>query len=64
MMDNYLTAKEAATELGLQYSTLLARIRTGKVKATKRGWAVFIHRDEVRRVKNENHNRPVEKTAR
>lgn len=51
-MDEYLTPKEAAQEIGIKYPALLARIRTGKIMATKRGWALFIHRDEIKRVKD------------
>lgn len=51
-MDEYLTAKEAAEEIGIRYPTLIARIRAGKIKAMKRGWALFIHKKEVKRAKH------------
>lgn len=54
-MDEYLTAKEAAAALGLKYSTLLARIRKKKIRAVKKGWSLFIHKDEIERVLNANH---------
>lgn len=46
-MDQYFTPKEAAIELKINYPALMARIRTGKIKAKKKGWAVLIHKREV-----------------
>ncbi len=51
--EDYLTAREAAHMLGLEYSTLMARIRKGKVTCIRRGWAVFVHRLEVERILKE-----------
>lgn len=50
-MEDWLTATEAAEALGISYHALLKRIEKGKIKATKRGWNVFIHREEVERVR-------------
>lgn len=52
-LDDYISAKEAAIEIGIEYSLLMARIYKGKIKAEKKGWATLIHRDEVARAKEE-----------
>jgi hypothetical protein len=62
-MEEYLTPKEVAAELGINYPCLIARIRNKKVKAIKRGWALFIHRDELKRIKDAN-NSDLESAAR
>lgn len=51
-MQNYYTAKDAAATIGIEYSTLLARIRKGKIKAEKFGWAVMVSATEVKRAKD------------
>lgn len=51
--DDYLTAKEAAKQIGISYYLLMARIRKGRINVEKKGWAVFIHKDEVARAKEE-----------
>lgn len=43
----YLTAREAADAMGINYSTLIARVRKGKIESLKRGWALFIPKSEV-----------------
>jgi excisionase family DNA binding protein len=50
-VDDYLTAQEAATSLGMNYHTLIARIKRKEIEATKRGWQWFIHKNEVERVR-------------
>lgn len=51
--DDYMSAKDAAAEIGISYQLLMSRIRKGKVKAEKKGWAVFIHHAEVARAKKD-----------
>lgn len=51
-MEDYLTVMEAATEIGISYPTLTAKIRRGQIPFTKRGWNVFLHRDDVAAYKN------------
>ena len=48
---DYVTTKDAAEIIGISYQLLMSRIRKGKIKAEKKGWAVFIHKDEVARAK-------------
>lgn len=48
-MDDYLTAREAAVQIGISYSAVMARIQKGKIAAVRKGWALFIHKDEVKR---------------
>jgi excisionase family DNA binding protein len=54
MMEDYFTPKEAAEALGIRYPTLIARIRAGKIKAIKKGWALFIHKSEIEKAKHAN----------
>lgn len=49
--EDYLTTQEAAKELGIEYPTLMARIRKGKIEFVRNGWSVFVHKDEIARVK-------------
>jgi hypothetical protein len=51
--DDYMPAKEAAKEIGISYYLLMARIRKGRIAVEKKGWAVFVHKDEVAREKEE-----------
>jgi excisionase family DNA binding protein len=46
-MKNFLTPKEAAHELGINYPALLARIRKGTIKAEKFGWALMVPKKEI-----------------
>lgn len=46
-----IPAKAAAKELGVHYNTLLRRIERGKIKALRLGWCVYIHREELDRVR-------------
>lgn len=50
-LQDLCTAKEAAIEIGINYQLLMARIRKGKIKTVKKGWAVFIPRKEVEKQK-------------
>lgn len=50
-LGDYMTIKQAAALIGIEPSTLNARIRKGKIKANKVGWNKFIHKDEVKRAK-------------
>ena len=50
-IEDYMPAKDAAVEIGIEYSLLMARIYKGQVKSIKQGWGQFIHRDEVAREK-------------
>ena len=47
--NDYVSAKDAAESIGITYQLLMSRIRKGKISAEKKGWAVFIHKDEVAR---------------
>lgn len=49
-LEEWMTTRQAAGVIGIEYSTLMARIRKGKIKAEKKGWATLVHRDEVNRV--------------
>lgn len=46
-----MTIQQAAAVIGIEPSTLAARIRKGKILAEKVGWNKFIHTDEVKRAK-------------
>lgn len=48
---DYMTAKEAAVEIGISYQLLMARIRKKKIRVEKKGWATFIHKNEVKKHK-------------
>jgi len=48
---NYVPAKKAAEEIGITYSLLTSRMYNGKVKFKKVGWAIFIPKGEVQRLK-------------
>lgn len=69
-LGDYMTVKQAAAYIGINTSTLTARIRKGKVKCEKVGWSKFIHKDEVKRAKqvedkkNVNNNKSMEKSPR
>lgn len=54
-MDEFLTAKEAAAELGLKYHTFMSRCRRGRIPIVRRGWAVFIRKEDVQRVRENGH---------
>jgi excisionase family DNA binding protein len=51
-LGDYMTIKQAAAIIGIEASTLNARIRKGKIKAEKVGWNKFIHKNEVKRAKS------------
>lgn len=51
VLEEYLTAKEAAGLLKISYNTLMIRIRKGKIASVRKGWQTLIHRDEVARAK-------------
>ncbi len=48
---NYVPARKAAEEIGITYSLLTSRMYNGKVKFKKVGWAVYIPKGEVQRLK-------------
>lgn len=50
-LDEYMTTQEAALEIGIPYSRLMARIRKGKIPSIKKGWTTLIHRNEVKKAK-------------
>ena len=62
-MQKYVSAKEAASQLGLKYITLLARVRRGKIKCKRVGWSVLISVTEVERIKQDDHLKTVAKSA-
>ncbi len=64
MLSDYLTVKEAAAILGLKTPTLNARIRKGLIKSEKKGWNVFIHQDEIKRLKSDADTTNMGKTTR
>jgi len=44
---DYLTAREAATLMGLSYDQLMRRARKGTIPSIRRGWAYYFHKDTV-----------------
>lgn len=56
-VQEYYTAKEAASILGLKYHTLLARAKRGRYPFIKIGWAMLFPKWEVDKHAN---NGPVE----
>ena len=54
-LNDYIPAKQAAEEIGISYSLLMARLRKGKIPFIKPGdgWAVFIHKKDVAQAKND-----------
>lgn len=54
-MDEYLTAKEAAAELGLKYHTFMSRCRRNRIPCVRKGWAVFVKKSDVERVRENGH---------
>lgn len=69
-LKDYMTIQQAAVEIGIEPSTLAARIRKGKIIAEKIGWNKFIHKSEVKRAKqveetkNANNNKNMERATR
>lgn len=49
MPKKYLTAKETAEKLEITYPTFIARVRKGKIKVERFGWAIMVPVDEVAR---------------
>lgn len=49
--EELIPAKQAAKDLGVHYNTLLRRIERKKIISVKIGYAVFITRQEIERVK-------------
>ncbi len=64
MLSEYFTVKEAADLLGLKPPTVSARIRKGLIKSEKKGWNVFIHIDEIKRLKSDADTTNMGKTTR
>ena len=66
MTDEYISAREAASLMGLKYHTLLSRVRRGKIAAKKIGWAILIRRTDATTgaQKNEHRNSGLAGTAR
>lgn len=48
------TVREAAALLGLSPKTLYMQIRVGKMRATRRGGALFITKREIERYRRES----------
>ena len=48
---NYMTTREAAEAIGIEYATLMSRIRKGKIKAELVVRDKLVHKDEVKRAK-------------
>lgn len=46
-LDEYLTAGEAAEKLGIHHNNVLKAVRQGRLKGTKKGRDVLIHRTEL-----------------
>lgn len=63
-MRGYITAREAASELGMNYHTFLARVRRGKIKAKRFGWVIMIPVNEVKRVRANADNQSLAGAAR
>ena len=54
-MDEFLTAKEAAEQLGLKYHTFMSRVRRNRIPCVRKGWAVFVLKADVERVRGNGH---------
>lgn len=66
-LQDYFSTQEAAEAIGITYSTLMARVRKGKIEAKKIGWNKVIHKDEVNRAKKDQQdaiNQSMENSAR
>jgi excisionase family DNA binding protein len=55
---DYTTPMDAAADLGLNYATLMARIDRGKIKTIRVGRFHLIHKDEVKKARNDDNNSP------
>ena len=53
VLDEYLTARDAAKVLKISYNTLMIRIRKGKIPSVRKGWQTLIHRDDVARARED-----------
>lgn len=60
-LSDYVSAKDAATEIGIPYNLLIKRIHRNKIKSDKIGYAIVIHKDEVKRAKQEEQKNAVSK---
>lgn len=63
-LDDYLTPREAADRLGLNYHTVMARIRRGQISTIKRGWNVFIPVSQFEKVEDVDNTKTVEAPTR
>ena len=52
-LKDWIPAKDAARQVGISYELFMSRCYKGKIKYTKIGWAVLIHKDEVARAVRE-----------
>lgn len=52
-LSDYMSAKDAAVEIGIPYNLLIKRIHRNKIRSEKIGYALLIHKDEVKRAKKE-----------
>ena len=52
-LNDYVPARQAAEEVGISYSLLMARLRKGKIPFIKKGWAVFIPKGEGAQAKKD-----------
>lgn len=52
-IQDYMTTRQAADEIGVLYETFKKRLRQGKVNAKRVGWNYLIHKDEVKRLKKQ-----------
>lgn len=50
MLTEYYSVAQVAETTGVNYHTLMARIRDGKVPANKVGKIYLIHKDEVKNI--------------
>jgi excisionase family DNA binding protein len=46
-LDSWLTTQEVADHYGVPTKTVLRMIREDRLKASKRGWVWFIHKDDL-----------------
>jgi len=60
--EDYIPAKEAAVIIGISYELLMSRYYKEKIKGVKQGYAVFFHKDEVERERQEQEERDNAKT--
>lgn len=63
-LDDYMTPMDAAAKLGIHYATLMARIDRGKMPTVRVGRFHLIHKDTIKKARDNANNPSVGGTAR